>query len=834
MAQASLQVPQSKNPQQKVGRMGENVSMLSRERWIGLSLLVLSASLPAQADKKVREIVIHTHWGGLGTPQDLTVTILETPDGFQRDGKPVKPALVQALVSAAEAPPISKPDPANLGITKSWLQFQLALVKDQWKMRDATARQKALFQSTFTDPEKISGALSSLFTYTSFDDYPSAEVKIKFSDDSQLTLTSHSYYEFMIPWTIHGSKNLETYNADISRAISALLPPKSANKERLAGPELGSHLADAVMNRIDKQWKQIGAEDRAGDSLAKLRSRYTITASDINPYHDAEFGLSWRAKGPHETNLHVTLYRPDFPPNLAVEGIFLSEDGKVQGVDEFLKTGSRYEDLTLSVTWLMDWLRKHPDRHAYLFNVHGLSLGEHAMQTFTKDMQLRERGDLVEKVHAQQSQIALLKIDGADWLIFPDRHLLLWRYEWFRGLLKWTPDDFGEGECADYRVNNGGCSGREISPEGTLIAAGTPRDMECLKAWRSSHSSISSQTDALFEVYEQGRGGFIDRTGQIVIPLCFDTVGEFSEGLARFERDGRWGYINSAGNIVIEPTFPWAEEFHEGVAHVQVTGTVLGYDGRWGYIDQTSKIVIPPISGRMLSDNSGEESAFHDGLAMIEVEDKTIPPRKGFIDKSGKLVIPARFTYVYPFSEGLAAATESESGNKGWGFIDKSGNWAILPRFDWASSFQFGLAPVNRKNDCGYIDKRGDLVLRPPAPGGQQDCASAWGDFTDGLSRWLFGKKYGFIDRNGKTVIPPQFDLTYGFSEGLAAVQTGKKWGYIDAAGKIVIVPQEFWNVKPFHNGLAQVQTKDTGVGYIDRSGKYVWGPHKRDDATTE
>jgi hypothetical protein len=24
------------------------------------------------------------------------------------------------------------------------------------------------------------------------------------------------------------------------------------------------------------------------------------------------------------------------------------------------------------------------------------------------------------------------------------------------------------------------------------------------------------------------------------------------------------------------------------------------------------------------------------------------------------------------------------------------------------------------------------------------------------------------------------------------------------------------------------------GVGYIDRSGKYVWGPHKRNDAATE
>jgi WG containing repeat len=811
--------------------------MPSPTRWIGLGLLALSTSLPVQADKNVREIVIHSGWGGLGTPQDLTVTILGTPDGFQRDGKPVKPALVQALVSAAEAPPISKPDLANLGITTSWLQSHLALVEDRMpgKMQDATVRQKAFFESKFTDPEKISGVLPSLFTYASFDDYPNAEVKIKFSDDSQFTLTTHSYYEFMLPWTIRGPNSAETYNAEISRAISALLPPKGTNKERLAGPEFGFHLAEAVMNSIDKQWKEIGAADRAGDSLAKLRSRYTITASDINPYHNAEYGFSWSPKGPHETNLHVTLHKPDFPPNLTVEGIFLSEGGRLQGVDEFLKTGSQYEDLTLSITWLMDWLRDHPDRHAYLFNVHGLSFGEHAMQTFTKDMRLRERDDLVGKVRTQQSQIALLKIDGADWLIFPDRHLLLWRYEWFRGLLKWTPDDFGEGECAEYRVNNGGCSGREISPEGTLIAAGTPRDVECLKSWRSTHSSGSSQTDALFEVEEHGREGFIDRTGQPVVPLCFDAVGEFSEGLARFERDGRWGYIDPAGNIASEPTFPWAEEFHEGLAHVQVTGTVLVYDGRWGYIDRTGKIVIPPNSGRMISDSSGEESAFHDGLAVIEVEDKAIPPpHKGFIDKDGKLVIPARFTYVYPFSEGLAAVTESESGDTGWGYIDKSGIWVIPPRFDWASSFQFGLAPVSRKKDCGYIDKKGDQVLRLPAPGGQQDCASAWGDFADGLSRWLLGKKYGFIDRNGKTVIPPQFDLTYGFSDGLAAVQIDKKWGYIETTGKMMIAPQEFWNVKPFHNGLAQVQTKDGGVGYIDRSGKYVWGPHKRNDAAAE
>ena len=520
--------------------------------------------------------------------------------------------------------------------------------------------------------------------------------------------------------------------------------------------------------------------------------------------------------------------------SVAVEGIFLSETGNILGVENFLQTGARYEDLTLSVTWLMDWLRAHPENHAWLFNVHGLSFGEHAMQIFSKDMRLRERSDLVEKVRAAQSQVALLKVDGADWLIFPDRHLLLWRYEWSRGLLNWTPNDFGEGECAEYRVNNGGCSGREVSPDGTLISANTPRDVECLRLWRSNHPYGSPVAEALFEVEQHGREGFIDHSGQIVIPLCFDAAGKFSEGLARFERDGRWGYIDPAGNIVIQPTFPWAEEFHEGLAHVQVTGTVLGYDGRWGYINQAGQIVIPPISGRMMSDSDGEESAFHDGLAMIEVEGEAIPPRKGFIDKSGKLVLPARFTYIHPFSEGLAAATESESGDTGWGYIDKSGNWKIPPHFDWASSFQFGLAPVNRKKDYGYIDKNGEQVLRLPFPGGTQDCASAWGDFADDVSRWLFGKKYGFIDRNGKTVIPPQFDLTYGFSEELAAVQIGKKWGYIDKTGTLVIAPQDFWNVGPFQHGLAEVQTKDGSVGYIDRAGRYVWGPHKRDDATSE
>lgn len=91
--------------------------------------------------------------------------------------------------------------------------------------------------------------------------------------------------------------------------------------------------------------------------------------------------------------------------------------------------------------------------------------------------------------------------------------------------------------------------------------------------------------------------------------------------------------------------------------------------------------------------------------------------------------------------------------------------------------------------------------------------------------------KYGFMDRSGKTVIPPQFDQTYGFSEGLAAVRIGTKFGYIDTKGAVTITPQ-FLDAKPFRYGRASVKlccgAESQGAdrsGFIDKDGKYISTP---------
>jgi hypothetical protein len=59
---------------------------------------------------------------------------------------------------------------------------------------------------------------------------------------------------------------------------------------------------------------------------------------------------------------------------------------------------------------------------------------------------------------------------------------------------------------------------------------------------------------------------------------------------------------------------------------------------------------------------------------------------------------------------------------------------------------------------------------------------------ANGLAAVEVDGKRGYIDVNGREVIPPRFDFTVGFGDnGLAPVKTDEKWGYIDASGREVI-----------------------------------------------
>src|ERR1041385_359923 len=47
--------------------------------------------------------------------------------------------------------------------------------------------------------------------------------------------------------------------------------------------------------------------------------------------------------------------------------------------------------------------------------------------------------------------------------------------------------------------------------------------------------------------------------------------------------DGKWGYIDNTGQLVIQPQYALADEFSNGLAMVQSGGQTAS--GKWGYIN---------------------------------------------------------------------------------------------------------------------------------------------------------------------------------------------------------------------------------------------------------
>jgi hypothetical protein len=310
-----------------------------------------------------------------------------------------------------------------------------------------------------------------------------------------------------------------------------------------------------------------------------------------------------------------------------------------------------------------------------------------------------------------------------------------------------------------------------------------------------SMNSGKGFSGGLAKVTLNNKAGFINRAGQLVIKARFDDAGRFSEGLAPVEIAGKWGYINKAGEVVIPLKFDWALGFYEGRALIMVKD-------KWGYIDATGAVVVEP--------RFDEAGSFSEGVARVSIYDENY--KWGFIDRVGKYK---------------------------WGFIDKAGNWVLKPVYDSpVEDFYQGRAPVSK--DIGmnngvvidkfYIDIKGRSYPEPEPDERYEDFDDI-NPFFEGLAAFRRDYKYGFVNRQANIVIAPQFEIAGFFSEGLAPVEIDKgqnyrgSWGYINRQGKLVIKSQFDWAWE-FSEGRALVAVGHQ-VGYIDRTGRYIWKPSK-------
>ena len=183
-----------------------------------------------------------------------------------------------------------------------------------------------------------------------------------------------------------------------------------------------------------------------------------------------------------------------------------------------------------------------------------------------------------------------------------------------------------------------------------------------------------------------------------------------------------------------------------------------------------------------------------------------------------------RFDDVEWFSEGLATVSvfdpvRSEQDDVDrylWGYIDTAGNIVIPCEYVYAERFSEGLAQVWTKDGSGFIDRHGEMVFSGPWLVDYTE-----NGFTDGVAMvcdedWL----HGFIDREGNTVIPCEWEYLTYFSDGMALCGQNGLYGFIRRDGEPV-VPCWYEDADIFHEGRAMV-SRDGKYGFIDTTGVEV------------
>lgn len=211
--------------------------------------------------------------------------------------------------------------------------------------------------------------------------------------------------------------------------------------------------------------------------------------------------------------------------------------------------------------------------------------------------------------------------------------------------------------------------------------------------------------DMLAVQNQEGKWGYINKTGQTMIGFDFDNAFSFSEnGRALVSKDGKWGYIDASGKMVIAAEYDVAMPFDFDVA-------IVKKDGKYGLIDR---------NGNVVSKNPDDNTAgfYFDNIFEFEQEYSSknvyavavLDGKYGLIDRNGNVVIDFKYDDLGYVDENIGETRRI--GNKlisykldeGWGYVDYEGKEISNPIYDLAYSFDDnGWAIVYENNEYWIV-----------------------------------------------------------------------------------------------------------------------------------
>ncbi|MCL2775730.1 MAG: WG repeat-containing protein [Oscillospiraceae bacterium] len=325
-----------------------------------------------------------------------------------------------------------------------------------------------------------------------------------------------------------------------------------------------------------------------------------------------------------------------------------------------------------------------------------------------------------------------------------------------------------------------------------------------------------------FAVQKDDKWGYIDKTGKLVLPCIYDSIdyNNFKDGLVLVQKDGKYGYIDETDKEVIPCVYDNAVPFSEGLAAVaDETGSISIGMGRedptysWGFINTNGEIVIPLMYDNAGSVNGGYNTAssFNEGVANVIKDGKM-----GTIDQTGKVVVPFKYDYIYPFKNGLAVvviATEwiyfgdwgKISAGK-MGIINKTGK-PVLP-CDYYSgidiySNQYFYNDIFDSDTFPWFDKNAWEIFEIQSEIEQQSDAAQY------YIPWLFitYAKPDFKSQKMGTFSPQTVTAIQMTDEGWALIDTynGEYWVYITDNSRFIDKSIQIYDNKGDSNAIATI-----------------------------
>ncbi len=333
----------------------------------------------------------------------------------------------------------------------------------------------------------------------------------------------------------------------------------------------------------------------------------------------------------------------------------------------------------------------------------------------------------------------------------------------------------------------------------------------------------------LFPYQKEDFFGFIDSASKIIIPLVYDAITEFSEGLAVVNKNDSVFYINKENQNAFNQFFTDAYPFTNGIAATKK-------NNKWNFINRQGQ------SMGLIYDEINELS---NNAYVIKLNG-----RYGAINHFAQTIIEPRFDKMGDFKNEFAYYIE----NGKYGFVSKIG-YIHRAEFEWISDFnENNIAVVKQNNFYGLINSQGqkildcyyDLILKATnnvfilVKNNLYGFYNGNGCFLSAISYEYMKEKptdfytNGYIlklikkneqalaDFNGKTTLEFGSYEEVNFAlNGLIKVKRKNKYGFIDKKLNIII-PFKYEQAQDFNDSLTVVKLKGKNI-LINTSGKEIF-----------